>query len=325
MKKLKHNFYKLVSILNDCEFHDGTALGAELGISRAAVWKMIKKLQNYQIQVDSVKAKGYRFQEALYLLDEKQIKKSLTHKKINLNVFEEIDSTSSFLKPYIFQKNIQVCVAEKQTLGRGRFNREWHSPFGENLYVSLLIPLNCHFQQLQGLSTALSLLIAKSIEASFVIPDTLSLKWPNDIYCGNAKLGGCLTEIQAESNSLCGIIVGIGINVNMLEAQDKSFKQPWSSIRKLNSLNNDRNILCIHLINAFTDYFKDLQNIEFKCLRSEYNQRDYLRNKIIKIKANNAIYKGKMLGLDDMGNLQLKLSNGSVMIFSSGDATLVAQ
>src|SRR3990167_4156138 len=99
MKELNKSFIKLVHILRDGHYHDGTTLGKQLNMTRSAVWKVIKKMQKYQINIDSVQGKGYALLEPFILLDKNKIKKKLdTKHPIVLQIFERTTSTNDYLK-----------------------------------------------------------------------------------------------------------------------------------------------------------------------------------------------------------------------------------
>ena len=139
-KKTNHKLSQLLEVLSDGEFHDGNALGDALQMTRSAVWKMIKKLERYDIQINSVKGKGYALCEPLILLDTDKICNKLHEKKTQLTLFESMASTNEYLRALRHPKGIRFCLAEQQTAGKGRLNRDWHSPFGKNIYLSCLYP-----------------------------------------------------------------------------------------------------------------------------------------------------------------------------------------
>ncbi len=317
MKDLNENLSGVVKILSDREFHDGTDIGNQLGITRAAVWKVIKKLEAYHIPINSVKGRGYSLQDDLLLLDKRIIKKNLEQKRIPIDILETVDSTNDYLKSTSSDGPIRVCLAEHQTAGRGRFNRTWHSPFGQNLYFSLRYRFEKDLCELQGLSIAIGTLLIEAIESSFNMSDKLMLKWPNDIYCNGAKLAGSLVEIQAESNGYCSMVLGIGVNVNMLE-----MPKSWTSVRKINQTYNDRNILCANLANLLLDKLNNYDAEQLPHYRKLWQARDFLLNKSIKLKAHTNTIQGNVLGLDKQGRLKLKLKNGHICSFSSGDTSL---
>src|SRR5690606_6084050 len=113
------NLNKLVILLNDGRFHDGNTLGDSLHITRSAVWKMVKKLIEHGIEIESTKGKGYRLLSPLVLLDENSIKQSLINSDISIDIFETLNSTNTYLRRYLNDKNSRVCLTEQQTQGKG--------------------------------------------------------------------------------------------------------------------------------------------------------------------------------------------------------------
>lgn len=326
MKKLTPSFTKLVDILNDGHYHDGTTLGDTLNITRSAVWKTIKKLESYGITVDPVKGKGYSLLEPLILLNQKVIKKSISHKKIDTYFFETIDSTNDYLKNYLKKipnsNNIKICISEQQTQGKGRLNRNWHSPFGQNIYLSCVYPFQKDVSELSGLSLVVSLAIVKTLEL-YSLPKALLVKWPNDIVYDNKKISGNLIEIQAESHGACHAIIGIGINVNMMQDENNSISQAWTSLRKITASYIDRNQLCISLIDNLITYLEQFVERGLSSFIDTWNATDSLINKEISLKNGNSKIYGKVTGINNVGHLVLQLQDGTSQTFSSGDTTVV--
>lgn len=246
----------------------------------------------------------------------------LDAKKINvpyqIEIFETLPSTNDYLKQF-YGKNknkIKICLAEMQTNGKGRFNRRWHSPFGQNIYLSILYPFTKKIDELSGLSLITGLSLCKTIEEAYSLPEAVFVKWPNDIIIAKQKIAGILIEIQAETNSICHPIIGIGINVNMTDSS-------WPSLRKLTNKIYDRNILCTKLINNFMHYIEQFNQHGFKSFMNEWRIRDNLNNKIIQVKSGNNDFKGRALGIDQHGNLLLKTADNKIISFSSGDTTVL--
>lgn len=177
------NLIKILDVLNDQNFHDGTSIGETLNITRAAVWKSIKKLRRYGLAIESVKSKGYRITKPMILLDAQKILRLLkqTHYPINISVLEKIDSTNDYIKQ-LFENSeqINIVVAETQTAGRGRFARYWHSPFGENIYFSMRYRFKQDITQLSGLGLVIAFAICIAIEETCSLEDKIYIKWPND-------------------------------------------------------------------------------------------------------------------------------------------------
>ncbi len=321
MKKTSQTLTDIVDILNDGQCHDGTTIGAKLNISRNAVCKVIKKLTDYGIKISSRKNTGYILQEPLNMLKQSEIVQGLLDKETEIIIAESLDSTNDYLKSfYGSEKNI-VCLAEHMSQGKGRLNRSWHAPFGQNIYLSYLCRFQKDVSELAGLSLIVSLAILKTID-KLKLPAPLQVKWPNDVVCHGQKLVGSLIELQAEANGTCQVIIGIGINVNMLDG-DHKITQDWTSLRKILGSYIDRNELCSSLINNLIAYIKRFEHNGLSDFMEEWEQSDCLYGQQINLKCMEQAFTGTMEGINRQGNLLLRLEDGSVKAFSAGDTTLV--
>lgn len=322
MKPLTTGLTNLVSLLNDGQCHDGTRIGRELNITRSAVWKAIKKLENYGIKIDSAKGKGYSLLEPLILLKQKTIEQNIAHKNIDIQVFETVNSTNDYLKSGLPHKTVKICLAEQQTQGKGRLHRSWYSPFGQNIYFSCAYLMQKDVSELAGLSLVVSLAIIKTLE-SFHLPHPLLVKWPNDIIYDNKKISGTLIEVQAESHSICHAIIGIGINANMMPEKNLPITQNWTSLRNIIGNYVDRNQLCILLIDHLITYLTLFQQQGLSSFMTEWSNVDFLFNKKIILKCGNKKISGQAKGVTNIGRLILKLSDGTSQTFSSGDTSIM--
>lgn len=318
-KKLNANVSKLLYLLSDGEYHDGSTIGLKLGMTRSAVWKLIKKLQAYDVEIDSIKGKGYALLQPLMLLDVKKIKKQLRHDKIDMLVFESIPSTNDYLKSFKQVKQIKICLAEQQTQGKGRLNRTWFSPFGKNVYLSCLYPFQKDISELAGLSLVTSLAILKTLK-TLGIQQSIAVKWPNDIMYNQQKIAGNLIEIQAESHGMCHAVIGIGINVNMLAA---NISQAWTSTQHILGEYLDRNIVVSTLINYLLDDLQIFSVQGFQAFVDEWIRTDSLTNKQIMLKNMNTNVAGLVAGVNEQGHLLLRLPNGMMQAFSAGDTSIL--
>ncbi len=321
---MSKNLKQIVEILSDHQFHDGTSLGNKLSITRAAVWKNIKKLIEYGIPIQSVKGKGYLLETHLILLDKKKIQAHLGKLAIELHILEKLDSTNDYVKKQASKnKNPLVCLAETQTAGKARMSRHWHSPFGENIYFTLLYPYQKDISELSGLSLVVGLAVCHSIERSFELPKPLFVKWPNDILAGSGKMAGILIEIQAEAHGTCTLVIGIGINVNMKKAVNKKVDQPWTSLYQLNDQYHDRNKLVASLIKTLLSYLHEFEQQGLNHFNKEWKKRDFLSQKTVSLLSNKDEFMGIGSGINEQGHLILTLSKNKQQAFSSGDTTVL--
>ena len=309
-------------LLNDGHYHDGTSIGNELGITRAAVWKIIKKLKEYGVLIASIKGKGYFLEKSVTLLEKNKIKKQIKQKSIEIILFEKLASTNDFLKNNINSQKITVCLTEMQTHGRGRLGRIWHSPFGKNIYLSMQYTFSKDISELSGLSLVVALAVTKAIALVTAIKHT-KIKWPNDIFLDDEKIAGILIDSQAETNGFCHTIIGIGINVNMDDANKRDINQPWGSLSKKLGHSVDRNALSAVLINILLDYLERFSEYGLSDFINEWNEKDYLSKKTINMVSGTKQFSGIATGITQQGFLLLTLPDNATRAFSSGDASIL--
>jgi BirA family biotin operon repressor/biotin-[acetyl-CoA-carboxylase] ligase len=317
-RKNNRNLTSLLNLLSDGKPHDGNVLGEHLGLTRAAVWKMIQKLQGLGVLVQSIKGQGYILKEPLVLLDAERIQAGLTQ-PVALSVFESIASTNDYLLNEPRTKTPSVCVAEMQTAGRGRLGRAWVSPFGKNIYCSLRFHFKKDISELSGLSLMVSLSILKTLK-QLKLP--LFVKWPNDVVCDQGKLSGTLIELKAESNGGCEAVIGIGINVNMLPKGVKGITQPWVSLRQLSGDYHDRNEILSELINTLIDDLNQFEAKGFSVFQKAWIKHHYHAHQPVTLSFAETKVQGEAIGVNELGHLLLKLSNGKTQAFASGDVSL---
>ncbi|MEK6734552.1 MAG: biotin--[acetyl-CoA-carboxylase] ligase [Pseudomonadota bacterium] len=315
IKILSSNLVHITKILSDLNYHDGDSIGAQLGITRSAVWKAIKKLEEYGVEVVSVKNKGYQLKETLLLIDQAKIEEALAMPDVEIKVFENIDSTNNYLKKNIDPRKRKIYIAETQTNGKGRMGRFWHSPFGQNIYMSYLYNFKKDVSELNGLSLVVGMACLAAIK-EIGIEAEIKLKWPNDGVYLKQKFMGNLIELQSESYGDSSAIIGIGINVNMLK--DSSYiTQNWTSLRKISRKYIDRTKLCIAIIHNLNFYLEQFTKYGLKEFLVKWQELDSLYNQEVKI--NNGEYEGISKGINEHGNLMLELPTGVIKSISSGD------
>ncbi len=325
MKNTNEKLSEICNILNDLNFHDGTSIGVQLKISRTAVWKWVGKLQSYGIEVTRVKGKGYLLKEPLILIDSKKIDTLLKSKHFVIDIVESVDSTNNYLNNRDKSSIPHICIAEHQTNGRGRFSRDWYSPFGKNLYFSIQYSIKQDISQLGGLSLAVGTIVCKAIEKACSLPNRLMLKWPNDITYNGKKLAGVLIEVRAEVNGHCSVIIGIGININMPNTSKVNFKQEWTSLMQITGTSQDRNNICAILIDKLALGIEQYFVNGFKNYMPEWKKRDSLFGKLIQIQEGSNISKGIASGVDSQGHLLINIENNMKKAFASGEATLIKE
>lgn len=154
---------------------------------------------------------------------------------------------------------VSVCIAEYQAAGRGRRGREWVSPFGANLYLSMYWRLDAGMAAAMGLSLVVGVAVVEALKEMGV--EGIKLKWPNDLYHNDKKLAGILVELSGQSGGAAHIVIGLGLNLSM-DPTTSGIGQPWTSLKEVcDGKVPDRNQLAQALINAWD---KSLVDYELK-------------------------------------------------------------
>jgi BirA family transcriptional regulator, biotin operon repressor / biotin---[acetyl-CoA-carboxylase] ligase len=207
---------RLLHALADGRTHSGEELARAFGVTRAAIWKQIAKLADFGLAVEAAPGAGYRLAQRLDLLDAQAVRAVLepavAAQLRKLEVFTELDSTNRRLlsvPPAVGQ--LDVCIAEFQTQGRGRRGRRWDAPLGSGICLSVGWQFAGMPAEPAALTLAVGVVVRRVLER--VAGLTISLKWPNDLVVDERKLGGILLELKAEAHGGAHVVVGVGLNV----------------------------------------------------------------------------------------------------------------
>ncbi|KTD10879.1 biotin-[acetylCoA carboxylase] holoenzyme synthetase and biotin operon repressor [Legionella gratiana] len=318
----------LLQLLGDGSCHSGSELGSVLGITRSAIWKQINHLIELGIPIKRLPNQGYQLLNQLILLDKQQISEYFLLEKLvtpfNLHLFTSIDSTNRYLKDLPISNMVDICCAEIQTHGRGRFGRQWYSPFGENIYCSSRWNLNYDLTKLSGLSLVTSLAVLATLN-ELELSSNIKIKWPNDILWNDKKLCGSLIEIITESNSTIQVIIGIGLNVNTDTQKYSLPDKPWCSLYEITQQHFDRNFLLAKLITHLERYLIQFVDNDLSHFMHEWNKADYLFGKRIKVMQTLNTFTGIACGINPLGQLILQDESGQKHFLSSGDTSLHEQ
>ncbi|MDO6465474.1 bifunctional biotin--[acetyl-CoA-carboxylase] ligase/biotin operon repressor BirA [Pseudoalteromonas carrageenovora] len=325
MKAPDGNKLAILNALNLGGFVSGQALGEELGISRAAVSKHIKTLQEMGLDIFKVTGKGYCLNSQVGLLNKTQIDqhyKALGASTANVEVHPIIDSTNSELMRRLQSKaeleSGKVIVAEMQQAGRGRRGRVWQSPFGANLYYSYFWRLDDGLQAAMGVSIAVGLAVYDAIKALYQID--VELKWPNDIYINKQKLAGVLVELDGQPQGPCQLVIGIGINLQMPESFSQHIDQAWTDLNQ-----HTQQLYKNELVASLTYYLeKRLLQYSQSGLQEMYEQWNALNafaGEQVELNTGHRSWRGICEGIDPQGGIRIR-QDGEVKSYYGGEVSL---
>jgi BirA family biotin operon repressor/biotin-[acetyl-CoA-carboxylase] ligase len=308
---------RLIDILADGAFHSGEQLGETFGMSRAAINKHIQTIREWGVDVFTVPGKGYSLPAPIQLLDEKTILSYLPAGQVA--VFSVVDSTNQYLLDRIDElKSGDACVAEYQHAGRGRRGRQWVSPFGANLYLSMFWRLE------QGPAAAIGLSLAVGIVMAEVLcklgAEQVRVKWPNDLYLNDKKLAGILVELTGKTGDAAQLVIGAGINLTMRESATNVINQDWINLQEA-GVNINRNKLTAELLSELRLAVVKFEKEGLSAFISRWREMDNYLDRPVKLIIGDQEIFGIARGIDEQGALLLE-QNGNVRPYIGGEISL---
>ena len=214
-----------------------------------------------------------------------------------------------------------MILAEQQTGGRGRRGKSWVSPFAANIYLSIVWDFEQGAEALEGLSLAVGVAVRRALIAHGV--QGVKLKWPNDIYVEQKKLGGILLEMIGDPAGHCSVVIGVGLNVSMPVSQASAIDQDWTDVAtELQDKLPARNKLAAELISEILPLLSTFQEQGFAAYRDEWQAADAFYGQPAVISTPKQSTAGIVKGVGINGALRLELDSGNIESFIGGELSL---
>lgn len=316
----------ILKLLSDGVFHSGTDLGKKLGITRAAVCKNIHRLTRSGLDVHSVTGRGYRIEAPLSLLDRTHILKHLgaaaADFRDRLHILDEVDSTNRYLSERSAQTpeiDGMTCLAEVQSGGRGRRGRAWVATPYRNILLSMAWRFPGGPGVVAGLSLAAGVAVLRALEEYGV--REAGLKWPNDVLWDKRKLAGLLADVQGEATGPTTVILGVGINGYIGDADAACIDQPWVDLRQIAGETPDRNRLAALVIRHLQRMFQTFAEKGFTPFRAEWRKRHLYHGRRVRLIQGEREISGTVEDIDDNGGLIVRHGRHR-QVFHSGEISL---
>lgn len=307
---------------------DGYVSGQELcnkfGVSRTAVWKVINQLKDQGYEIDSVQNKGYHITKAPDVMTEEELQSCRKTKWAGQEIvyFDQIDSTNIKAKELAEQgyPSGTLVVADKQVAGRGRRGRNWDSPSGTGIFMTLMLKPEINPNNASMLTLVAALAVAKAIKD--VTGLDARIKWPNDIVINGKKICGILTEMSAQFDYINHIVIGIGINVH-----NEAFPEEISAVAGSILLESGgRRFRRAEIIEKTLEHFEEyyeiyLQTEDLSALTADYNALLVNMNKQVKVLDPKDEFEGKAMGITAKGELIVDTWESRKLV-SSGEVSV---
>ncbi|MBB6449063.1 BirA family biotin operon repressor/biotin-[acetyl-CoA-carboxylase] ligase [Geomicrobium halophilum] len=322
---MKHDLLHVLTEMKD-DFVSGQQLSDRLGVSRTAIWKHMENLRQEGYVIEAVPRKGYQLKRRPETLSEAEIKAGLPTRKIGQTTIykKSVHSTQTLAKETYREGTPHgtTVVASEQTGGRGRMERPWQSPENTSISVSIIVKPDISLREAPQLTLVTAVAISDALETISKLP--VQIKWPNDIYINDCKVAGILTEMQAESDQMQMMVVGIGLNINQKKEQFPADLQNKATSLYIESGQEwSRTQILQALFVSFEQWYDLWIKEGFTQIRKMWEHYAGAYNQPVKVIQGNDTIVGHMLGINNEGVLQLQDQNGQVHLIYSGDLGLL--
>ncbi|UFJ42748.1 biotin--[acetyl-CoA-carboxylase] ligase [Brevibacillus humidisoli] len=295
------------------EFISGERLSELCNCSRTAVWKHIEELRQEGYQFEAVRRSGYRLLSAPDRIAPEEITVGLETDVIGQTVYtyDTVVSTQLLAHEAAGQGAGEgtLVIAEQQTGGKGRLGRPWHSPKHAGIWMSLIVKPDISLPRAPQITLLTAVAMARTIKMEAGLE--ADIKWPNDILIHGKKVCGILTELNAESDRINYLIIGIGVNVNTLvEEYPPELRTIATSLR----IEAGRKVRRASLIQTFCTEFEQLYReylrLGFEPIRARWEAYSVTLGKQLTVRTLNETIEGRAVGLDADGILIVEDAKG---------------
>jgi BirA family biotin operon repressor/biotin-[acetyl-CoA-carboxylase] ligase len=318
----------LLVLLADGQLRSGEWLAGELKVSRAAVWKGVERLRALGIGVQALPRRGYRLSDPVELLDARCIGAEIKPQRMaqlrTLELLFEVDSTNTRLLAAAPPPpgSADACLSELQHAGRGRRGRRWIAPFGAGVALSVAWTFSDGAGTLAALSLAVGVAVARALARAGA--RGVMLKWPNDIWLRDRKIGGVLIELRAEASGPAHVVIGVGVNVELPPAVRRQIEADGvrvAAVADACAVAPSRNLIAGAILDELLSMLAQFEQEGFAAFRDEWTSLDVLKDRPAQVLLERAAISGTARGVDQEGALLLDTGD-QVQRFMSGEASL---
>lgn len=304
------------------QYVSGELMSHELGVSRTAVWKQIRKLESAGYEFEASTKLGYRLAYAPEKLDSEELADLMETSRFGKRISfrEQVKSTQDIARELAENgaPEGQLVLAEEQLGGRGRMGRSWVSPQGKGLWMSMIMRPNVPIHCAPQLTLLTAVALCRSLKRHTDMP--IGIKWPNDLLVNGKKISGILLESAAEDERLKYIVAGVGLSVNLTEAD-----YPEELLDKATSLRIQAGRVWSRkaIMAAFLREWETLYDIflqgGFRPIASLWESLSVTLGKPVRFITPQGELTGVPIGLEDSGAIRVQREDGSITALFSAE------
>ena len=307
---------------------DGYISGQELcnkfGVSRTAIWKVMKQLKEAGYNIEAQQNKGYHIVSAPDVMDAAELKSIWKPKWVGCEIlyFDSIDSTNTKAQE-LAEKGYPsgtLVVADKQIAGKGRRGRNWESPSGCGIFMTLMLKPDINPNNASMLTLVSALAVAKAL--ADITGKDAKIKWPNDIIINGKKLVGILTEMSTQIDYINHVTIGVGINVNLTEFPEE-IRETATSLRLECGHVVKRAPLIAAVMKRFEqNYTVFLEHGDLSGLKERYSELLVNKDREVRILGAKEQYNAYALGINQTGELIVRKEDGTEEAVYAGEVSV---
>lgn len=306
------------------EFVSGQQLCEEFGVSRTAVWKAINQLKEEGYEIQAVHNKGYRLLGWPDVISAEEVKSRLhtTWAGCEVRYFDTLDSTNICAKRMAEEgaPNGTLVIADRQTAGRGRRGRAWETPKGTAIAMTLLMRPQLRPEKASMLTLIMGMAVTKALNEIFDLE--CRIKWPNDVVWEGKKVCGILTEMSAEMNAIHYLVIGCGINANIMDFPE-DLKEKAVSLKMITGHEVDRAQIIQRSLEYLEKYYQKFEETsDMSGLMEEYDQMLVNIGEEVCVLDPTGEYRGRALGINAAGELLVQRENGETEGVYAGEVSV---
>lgn len=313
-------------LAHESEWVSGATLAGKLGVSRVAVWQHMEKLRAAGFEFEAQRSRGYRIAAPPRTLHPALIETQLRVKPrgFSLLVLDTIDSTNDEAHRQLAagRPTPFAVLARRQTHGRGRFGRTWHSDSPANLYASFAFRPRVEPERMQTFTLWMGVNICELLARFAKVQP--GLKWPNDILFQGRKAGGMLTEARIDADRMHDLVFGLGLNVNRPEpGWPADLARRAIALEEVTGTALDLNRLAAALVGRVLIAYRAFADGDhLGTFAEQWHRFDLLRGRAITLLEGGRRHAGVVTGVDDEGALLLRDETGRSQRFRAGEVTI---
>jgi len=316
--------FSLLRILADGEVHSSERISRTLGLSEIEVGRLVMELEALSLRILRAGSLGYRLAEPLDLLDANLLAERMKREGpgLEIEVLDECPSTNTALiaraRAGAAQGTVLVC--EHQSAGRGRRGNTWVSAVGGSVTFSVLWRFPKGAAALTGLGLAVAVGVARALERLGV--RGVALKWPNDLFCGDGKVGGILIETAGDNAGPIAAVIGVGINMRLDTSVRERIGRPVTDVAASGVAMPSRTAVLAGLLSSIASSLELFSREGFAPFRQAWLDRHaWQGRRVILSQAGDRVADGEVLGIADDGALELSSKQG-IRRFHNGELSL---